>query len=111
MSSPRHPSKSFRRAREAAFWARVQLSDIIERDEQIARLDAEAREILGEGRRVPTAEEQDRLDAITREHNARVAVLRQDVVAIDGLSHRMAEHAIGERDERTVREVIAGGAS
>ena len=111
MPATRHPSKSFRRAREAAFWAAVALSDIIERDEQIARLDAEARAILGDGRREPTAAEQDRLDAITREHNARVAVLRQDVLAIDARSHRAAEGAIGESDERLVREVIAGGAS
>ena len=112
MSATRVPSKSLRRAQDNAFWAHVAFADIIERDAQIAKLDAEAREILGDGRRVPTAAEQNRLDAITREHNRRVAVLRLDVLAIDGLSHRMAEHALGESDERTVASVIAaaGGA-
>ena len=114
MSATRTESKSARRQRTAAYYAQIALRDIIERDHVIAALDAESREILDtiRARGRSTTAEDDRLAELTREHNARVATLRKDIVAIDPQSHRAAEHLAGVSDERLVRDVIAaaGGA-
>ena len=114
MSSPRHPSKSLRRAQDNAFGAHVALADAIERDEEVTRLDVAASEIFAaaKARGRFTTDEEDRLAALTTARKARVAALRLDTIATTAQAWRDAEATAHANDERLVRDVIAaaGGA-